>query len=126
MTGYFDLTSNDAGHYSFNLRAGNHEVILTSQVYKSKTAALAGIEAVRESSALVDRFERRFAKDDSPYFVLLAGNGQIVGRSERYGSAAAMETGIRSVIANGASTFVRGLDTEPEHRSATPNPNRGC
>jgi len=57
MTGYFDLTSNDAGHYSFNLRAGNHEVILTSQVYKRKTAALAGIEAVRESSALVDRFE---------------------------------------------------------------------
>lgn len=110
MTGYFDLTCNDAGHYSFNLRAGNHEVILTSQVYKSKTAALAGIEAVRASSALVGRFERRFAKDDSPYFVLLAANGQIVGRSELYKSAVAMETGIRSVIANGASTFVKGLE----------------
>jgi uncharacterized protein YegP (UPF0339 family) len=110
MTGYFDLTCNDAGHYSFNLRAGNHEVILTSQVYRSKTAALAGIEAVRTSSALVGRFERRFAKDDSPYFVLLATNGQIVGRSELYKSAAAMETGIRSVIANGASTFVKGLE----------------
>ena len=36
MKGYFHLASNAAGHFSFNLKAGNHEVILTSQAYKAK------------------------------------------------------------------------------------------
>jgi uncharacterized protein YegP (UPF0339 family) len=110
MKGYFHLASNDAGRFTFNLKAGNHEVILTSQVYQSKQDALAGIESVRINSADDSRFQRKTAKDDSPYFVLLAGNGQTIGKSEMYSSTASMENGIKSVMANGASTFVKGLD----------------
>jgi uncharacterized protein len=110
MPGYFDLHVTPAGHFMFNLKAGNHEVILTSQVYKSKQAALDGIESVRNNSQIESRFERKSAKDNSPYFVLNASNGQVVGKSEMYSGAAAMENGIKSVIANGASKTIKGID----------------
>ncbi|MBV6274222.1 YegP family protein [Alcaligenaceae bacterium CGII-47] len=42
----------------FNLRAGNHHVILTSQRYASKAAALGGIESVRKNAASDTRFAR--------------------------------------------------------------------
>jgi uncharacterized protein len=110
MKGYFHLTSNDAGHFTFNLKAANHEVILTSQVYKTKQDALDGIESVRISAPNASRFQRKIAKDNSPYFVLLAENGQTLGRSEMYSENSGMENGIKSVMANGTSTFVKGLD----------------
>lgn len=48
------------------------------------------------------RFERKTAKDGSPYFVLKAANGEIIGKSEMYSSVAAMENGIASVVKNAA------------------------
>jgi uncharacterized protein len=108
-TGYFELNSGGAGRFTFNLKAGNHEVILTSKVYKTRQDALHDIEAVRRNSLIAARFERNVAKDNSPYFVLLADNGQTLGRSEMYSTRAAMENGIQSVMAHGGSTFVKGL-----------------
>jgi uncharacterized protein YegP (UPF0339 family) len=43
---------------------------------------------------------RKTAKDGSRYFTLTATNGQVIGTSETYSSAAAMENGIASVKAN--------------------------
>ncbi len=85
----------------FNLRAGNGQVILTSERYATKAAALNGIESVRTNAPVDDRYERRVAKDDSPYFVLKAGNGQIIGQSEMYSGTAAVDNGIESVKTNG-------------------------
>jgi uncharacterized protein YegP (UPF0339 family) len=109
MAGYFQLNTSATGKFSFSLKAGNHEVILTSQVYANKADALAGIESVRKNAPVATRFERKTAKDKSSYFVLLAGNGQTLGRSEMYSSTSAMENGIASVMTNGVSTFVKGL-----------------
>ena len=87
----------------FNLLAGNHQVILTSESYNDKTGAMNGIKSCRTHSQKDDAFERKVAKDDSPYFVLKAGSGQTLGKSEMYSSISAMENGIASVKANGAS-----------------------
>ena len=43
MAGYFELLKNDAGAFRFNLKAGNHEVILSSESYTSAAAAQGGI-----------------------------------------------------------------------------------
>jgi len=110
MAGYFQLSANERGGFSFNLKAGNHEVILTSQVYTDRAGAQGGIDSVRTNAPLPKRFDRRKAKDGSPYFVLLAANGQIIGRSEMYSGLVAMESGIKSVMGNGVSTVVKGLD----------------
>jgi len=110
MAGYFQLNTSATGKFSFSLKAGNHEVILTSQTYANKADALGGIESVRQNAPMASRFERKTAKDDSAYFVLLASNGQTLGRSEMYTSTSAMENGIKSVMTNGVSTFVKGLE----------------
>ena len=84
-------------------------MILTSKVYKTRQDALHDIEAVRRNSLIAARFERNVAKNNSPYFVLLADNGQTLGRSEMVATRAAMENGIQSVMTHGGSILVNGL-----------------
>lgn len=110
MKGYFHLASNDAGRFTFNLKAGNHEVILTSQLHPSKQDALDSIESVRTHAPHRSRFLRKVAKDSSRYFELLAANGQTLGKSEMYSENAAMEDGIKSVMTHGTTPLVKGLD----------------
>ena len=43
----YELKTNQNGQFHFNLKAGNGEVILSSQTYQDKASALAGIESVR-------------------------------------------------------------------------------
>ena len=92
-----------------NLKAANHQVILTSETYPTKSAAEGGIEAVKKTVADDARYPRKVAKDSSPYFVLTAGNGQTIGRSEMYTSARAMEGRIASVKTNAPTADVKEL-----------------
>jgi uncharacterized protein YegP (UPF0339 family) len=57
MAGKFVLKKGPTGKYRFALKAGNGEIIATSELYNSKAAAKNGIESVRENAkaaALVD------------------------------------------------------------------------
>lgn len=100
MAGKFELKTAKDGQYMFNLKAGNGQVILTSELYKTKAAAENGIESVRKNAPDDGRYERTENKNGEPYFKLKAGNGQEIGRSEYYSSVAAMENGIASVKTN--------------------------
>lgn len=106
MAGRYVLKAAKGGQFMFNLLAGNHQVILTSESYKDKSGAQNGIKSCQTNSQKDDMFERKVAKDGSPYFVLKAGNGQVIGRSEMYSGNPAMENGIASVKTNGATTNV--------------------
>ena len=107
--GRFELHPSGTGSFRFVLKAGNHQVILTSQSYASHAAALGGLESVRTNAALPERFDRRESKAGEPYFVLKAGNGQIIGQSEMYSSAAGMENGILSVARNAPEAELKDL-----------------
>ena len=109
MAGYFELKPAAGGKFSFNLKAANHQVILTSETYTTKAAAENGIESVKKNAPDDSRYERKVAKDNSPYFVLTASNGQVVGKSEMYSSGSAMENGIASVKSNAPSATVKDL-----------------
>jgi hypothetical protein len=109
MAGYYELKKSGASGYMFNLKAGNHEVILTSEVYTSKEGAKNGIASVQTNSPKDDRYERKTAKDGSAYFVLTATNGQTIGKSEMYSSASARDKGIESVKTNGASGTIKEI-----------------
>lgn len=102
MAGKYDLKKSSNGKFMFNLKAGNGQIILTSEMYEAKSGAENGIESVRKNGGEEKRFERRESKKKEPYFVLKAGNGQVIGRSEMYSSNAAMENGIASVMKNAA------------------------
>lgn len=99
MAGKFVVTTK-SGKASFNLKASNGQIILTSEKYESHSAALKGIESVKKNAANEARYERKTAKDGSPYFVLKAANGEPIGRSEMYKTKRSMEGGIESVKKN--------------------------
>ena len=42
MTGYFEVKKNSSDEFSFNLKSGNHKVILSSQIYNTRQGALGG------------------------------------------------------------------------------------
>ena len=96
MPGSFELKKTADDQFMFNLRAGNSECILTSERYKSKQAALGGIDSVKRNASNDDRYEKR-PSGSQFYFVLKAANHEIIGTSERYSSEAARDNGIESV-----------------------------
>lgn len=97
MSGKFELKTSSNGEYMFNLIASNGKVILTSETYPERRNALKGIESVRANAPLDERFERKMSDSGKPFFVLMAANGVVIGRSQMYSSAASMEKGIASV-----------------------------
>lgn len=109
MSGWFELSAAANGQFRFVLKAGNSQVILTSQMYASRASAEKGIASVQAHCAEDARYERLDAKDGSPYFTLKAANHQVIGNSQMYASAAARDAGIASVKENGASTQIKDM-----------------
>ncbi|SEF49884.1 hypothetical protein SAMN05421847_0145 [Halpernia humi] len=98
--GKFVITKRVNDEYQFNLKAGNGEIILTSQGYKSKSGCTNGISSVRVNSQIDSQFERKIAVNNSYYFLLKAGNGEPIGKSQMYSTKQSMEKGIDSVKEN--------------------------
>lgn len=98
--GKFVITKRKNGEFQFSLKATNGQEILGSEGYTTMAACKNGIESVKKNAADEARFERKEAKNGAPYFVLKAGNGQVIGQSEMYSSEASRDNGIASVMKN--------------------------
>lgn len=92
-----ELFTGSNGDIYFRLKAANGEVILSSEGYASKSGAKNGIESVKENAPKDQRYQRKSSSNGQPFFVLMAGNNEPIGRSEMYSSESAMETGIAAV-----------------------------
>ena len=106
MAGAYTLETSTNGKVHFNLKAGNGQVILTSEMYESRAAAQAGIASVQGNCGDDARYERAVASNGKFYFKLKAGNHQVIGASQMYASEAARDTGIESVKVNGGTATV--------------------
>jgi uncharacterized protein YegP (UPF0339 family) len=106
MAGKFEINVGKTGKFRFNLKASNGQIILTSEAYDSRKGAVGGITSVKKNAANDGRFERKTAKDGSPYFVLKAANGEPIGKSEMYKTKRSMENGIASVGRNAPDATV--------------------
>lgn len=106
MAGKFEIFKDKKGEYRFRLKAGNGEVILASEGYKKRSSCNNGIASVQKNSQDAKRYDRRESKNGKPFFVLKAGNNQVIGNSEMYESTSAMENGIKSVQKNGATSTI--------------------
>jgi len=100
MAGKFELKESSNGQYHFNLKAGNGQIILSSEMYDSKSSAENGIASVQKNAPDDGRYDRKTSANGKPFFTLKAGNGEVVGKSEMYESPTAMENGIESVKSN--------------------------
>ena len=106
MAAKYVLKKSKNSKFFFNLLATNGQAILSSEMYEAKPSAVNGIESVRKNGTVEARFDKLTAKDGSPYFTLKATNGQIIGQSEMYTTAAARDNGIASVMKNAAEAVL--------------------
>ena len=111
--GKFVVKTTKSG-FVFNLKAGNGEVIATSESYKSQDSCLNGVESVRKSCAggVEDQTVEGFEKLTHPKFEvyadkagefrfrLKARNGEVIAVSEGYKAKQSCMNGIESVKKN--------------------------
>lgn len=100
MAGKFVISKRSNGEFQFNLKAGNGQVILTSEGYKAKPSCLDGVASVKKNSQDDKRFSKGTASNGKFYFNLTATNGQTIGTSQMYTDANGRDDGIASVKAN--------------------------
>ena len=110
MAGKFEIKTSTSGKFHFNLKAGNGQIILSSEMYESKSACENGIDSIKKNALEDGRYDRRTSSKGDPYFVLKAGNGQEIGRSEIYSSASAMD-GIESTKTNAPTAEIEDKTT---------------
>ena len=108
--GNFVIKRGPTGEYYFNLLADNSQIILTSQMYSSKSSCFKGIDLVRNICSY-NSYQRQQTVDKKHYFVLMASDGTVIGTSEMYVSKEVMENGIESVKKNGNNKKV--VEEEP-------------
>ena len=105
----------------FNLKAGNGEVIATSEVYSSEASCMKGIASVVKNApiaALENQTVEGLAKEKCPKFEvyvdkageyryrLKATNGQIIAVGESYKALSSCLNGIESVRKNAAENNI--------------------
>lgn len=111
--GKFEIKEVKTG-VKFNLKAGNGEIIATSEVYSTEASCRKGIESVRRCcvGGIEDQTEEGFEKVKHPKFEvyvdkageyrfrLKASNGQIIATGEGYKVKKSCLNGINSVKKN--------------------------
>jgi len=116
VQGTFELKKTSSGQYHFNLKSGNGRILLASEMYETKAAAIAAIELLRQEAADAEvpvvggsRFELKKTKSGQFHFNLKAPNGQIILASEMYESKDAALSGIESVRRNSGDSPLADL-----------------
>lgn len=108
------LVKKAASGVMFDLKAGNGEIIATSQVYSSEASCMKGIESVKaNAAALVEdqtcegfetlkhpKFELYKDKAGEFRFRLKASNGEIIAVGQGYAAKESCKKGIESIKAN--------------------------
>ena len=51
MAGKFEIYSDKGGEFRFRLKAGNGEIIASSEAYESKASAKNGVESIKKNAA---------------------------------------------------------------------------
>ena len=109
MAARFEIQKAKDGQFYFHLKAGNGEIILSSEMYQAKAGALNGIESVKKNAPSAERYAKLVSQNNKPYFTLKAANQQVIGNSEMYESEAARDHGIESVMKNAPDAQVADL-----------------
>ncbi len=96
--------------YHFVLKAGNGQVILSSQMYASKSGAMNGVESVKKNCGDEKCWERKTAANGKFHFNIKSTNGQIIGSSQMYAAESGMNNGIESIMKNAPGAEVKEVE----------------
>ena len=100
MSAKFEIKKAKDGQFYFHLKAGNGEIILSSEMYEAKASAENGIASVKKNAPEDKSYERKDTKNGQFMFNVKAANHQIIGTSESYTSVSGRDNGIESVKKN--------------------------
>lgn len=118
--GKFVIRTTNTG-YKFDLKAGNGEVIATSEVYEALASCKKGVESVIKNAPAAGvenqtaegyeavkhpKFEIYNDNAGEFRFRLKATNGQVIAVSEGYKALAGCENGVESVKKNAADAEI--------------------
>ena len=118
--GKFVIRKTNTG-VKFDLKAGNGEVIATSEVYASDASCKNGVESVRKNApiaAVENQTVEGYATEKHPKFEvytdkagefrfrLKATNGQVIAVSEGYKAMASCVNGVESVKKNAVDAAI--------------------
>ena len=121
--GKFVIRKTNTG-IKFDLKAGNGEVIATSEVYESAASCRKGVASVQKNApiaAVENQTVEGYAKEKHPKFEvyldkaeefrfrLKATNGQIIAVSEGYKAHAGCLNGIESVKKNAPDATIENI-----------------
>ncbi len=109
MSAAFEIKQAVDGQFFFHLKAGNGQIILSSEMYKARASAENGIASVQKNSPLEERYHKDVSKNGRFYFTLKAGNHEVIGNSQMYTLERSRDEGIASVKANGSTAQIRNL-----------------
>lgn len=98
--GKFEIKVAKSGQHFFNLKSGNGQIILTSEMYETKASCENGIASVKKNAPDDERYDRKEGANGKHHFNLKAGNHQVIGSSQMYADVAGMNNGIESVKKN--------------------------
>jgi uncharacterized protein YegP (UPF0339 family) len=118
--GYF-VVKKVASGIKFDLKAGNHETIGTSEVYSSEKACMNGVASVQKNAqaAVEDQTVADYKKVSNPKFAIFvdkkgefrfrlqAHNGEIILTSEGYTTKSGCTNGIASVRKNAVDAEIK-------------------
>ncbi len=93
---YVELFKGES-EYHFNVIAANHQIILSSQGYQSRTSALSGLLSVMKNAEDEGQYKVLEAKNGEYYFNLVAKNHKIIGTSEMYSTKSNAVRGTKAV-----------------------------
>ncbi|MEZ4366208.1 MAG: YegP family protein [Kofleriaceae bacterium] len=99
--------------FYFNLRGGNGEVMLQSEGYVSPGGVAGGIESVRVNGRLPERYQVREAVDGQHYVRLVAGNGEVIARTETYASKGNADRAVERLLELIASERIADPEAVP-------------
>lgn len=103
----YEVVRDTKKEFRFNLIANNNEVILTSsEGYVNKSDCLHAIEICQRYSPYEGYYSKRKTIREQYYFILQAGNGEGIGRSEDYPNSSVRDRGVDAVKRNGSTQNV--------------------
>jgi len=120
--GTFVIGTTANGGFRFNLKAGNGQVIATSQTYKGKPSCKNGIKSVQKNAVIAPiedqtvegweklkhpKFEVYQDKAGEFRFRLKAANGEIIATGEGYVKKTSCLNGIESIRKNAPEAAIK-------------------
>lgn len=134
VMGKFCIKQSKDGSYMFNLKAGNGEIVATSDMYSSIEKCKKGIASVQLNAPIANledhtvsgaieemvnpKFELYHDKSGEFRFRLKAKNGSIIAKSQGYSTKTKCLNGIESVRKNAMSDIIVNEDAAADTASA--------